>query len=112
MEVKRPPDRRLWTRKLIQDVVDTLLHEMTHAFLMIYAVFVPSSGAKRTSMETEGLTGHGPRWVTVAVAVAAEADRSLGGEWDRWDLEIAEARFEEREALRRSYCREGLDRLD
>ena len=101
IELKRPPNQ-LWTRELVQDFLDTLLHEMSHAFLMIHS----SPGGYlgnwpwRRVVETEGLTGHGPCWVKVAEAIAAEADRALGGVWDKWDLKIADSCCLEREALR------------
>ena len=92
IKLKRLPDQ-LWTRELIQDFLDTLLHEMSHAFLMIYTSPVGDSGRceYRRVVETEGLTGHGPCWVKVAGAVAAEADRSLGRVWDKWELKIGKS---------------------
>lgn len=100
IELKRPPVQPL-TRVLIQDLFETLLHEMCHAFLMIYSTPAGFSRLRghRRIVETEGLTGHGPCWVKVAAAVAAEADRSLGELWDRWELKIAESCQLEREAL-------------
>ncbi len=101
IEVKRPPNQ-LWNRNLTQEFLDTLLHEMAHALLMIYsstAEFIGNWHYPRV-VETEGLTGHGPCWVRVAAAIAAEADRVLGGQWDRWDLGIANACVSEREAIR------------
>ena len=102
IELKRLPDQ-LWTRELIQEFLDTLLHEMSHAFLMIYSTPAGYLGScHRRIVETEGLTGHGPCWVKVAAAIAAEADRSLGGCWDKWDLKIADSCCLEREAVRES----------
>ena len=106
IELKKLPDQR-WTRELVQDSVDTLLHEMSHAFLMIYS----SPGGHlgnwpgRRVVETEGLTGHGPCWVVVAEAIAAEANRALGEVWNKWDLNIAESCCLEREALRELWMR-------
>ena len=102
IELKRLPDQ-LWTTELIQDVFDTLLHEMSHAFLMIYsspAGFLGGWRHRRRSLETDGLTGHGPCWVKVASAIAKEADRSLGRVWDKWDLGIEDSCCLEKEALR------------
>ena len=100
IELKRLPDR-LWTRELVQDFLDTLLHEMSHAFLLVYSSpgeYLGSWPCRRV-VETEGLTGHGPCWVVVAKAIAAEADRSLGRVWDKWELKIADSCCLEREAL-------------
>lgn len=61
IELKRLPSQ-LWTRELLRDSWDTLLHEMSHAFLMIHS----SSGGYLgiwlgcRVVEMEGLTGHGP----------------------------------------------------
>ena len=103
IEIKRLPSQFLarWTRQLVQDFLDTLLHEMIHAFLMLYSASPADPlESHRRAVETEGLTGHGPCWVKVAAAVAAEADRSLVGFRERWELGIASSRLEEREALR------------
>lgn len=110
IELKRL-SKQLWTRERIQEFLDTLLHEMTHAFLMIYGALEGFSECYpyRRIVETEGLTGHGPYWIKVAAAVAMEADRALGGLWHKWDLGIANARLSEREALRKLHDRKGLD---
>ena len=76
-------------RQNVWDNINTLLHEMVHAFLMIYSVY---------TVDTEGITGHGPCWVEVAVAIAAEANRSFGGWCDPWDLGIRESYHSEVEA--------------
>lgn len=104
IQLKRLPNQ-LWTRQLIQEVLDTLLHEMSHAFLMTYSTTAEYLGnwPYRKIAQTEGLTGHGPCWVKVAAAIAAEADRSLGGCWDKWELKIADSCNMEREALRESW---------
>ncbi|KAL9068822.1 MAG: hypothetical protein Q9161_005909 [Pseudevernia consocians] len=113
IEIKRPPNQ-LWTKELIQEHLDTLLHEMTHAFLMIYSSTAAFAGSWHYPeiVETEGLTGHGSCWVVVAAAIAAEADRSLGALWDKWDLGIANAQLSEREALRRWHDCESLNMID
>ena len=113
IELKRLPDR-LWTRELVQEFLDTLLHEMSHAFLMIYSSPTGYLGdwPCRRILETEGLTGHGPCWVMVAEAIAAEADRSLGRVWDKWDLKIADSCCLEREALREALGVVGKHRKD
>lgn len=111
IEVKRQPNQ-LWTHKLVQEYLDTLLHEMIHAFLILYSAPVASQGCHHRTVETEGLTGHGPCWVKVAAAVAAEADRSLGVLWHKWDLGIASARLSEEGALRRSNELKGLNMMD
>ena len=113
IELKRLPDQ-LWTRELVQDFLDTLLHEMSHAFLMVYSSSAGYAGGWpcRRAVETEGLTGHGPCWVTVAGAVAAEADRALGGVWDRWELKIKDSCCLEREALREPWKFVGKYRED
>lgn len=102
IQIKRLP-KQLWTRRLIQEFLDTLLHEMTHAFLMIYT----AAEGYRRMVETEGLTGHGPCWVKVAAAVAAEADRSLGGLWEKWSLKISDALLSERAELRKLHDCQG-----
>lgn len=107
IQVKRLPGR-LWTHELVQEYLDTLLHEMTHAFLMIYSAPADTLGGYRRVLETEGLTGHGPCWVKFATAVAAEADRSLGGLWGKWDLGISDAYLSEREAWEEFHDRKGL----
>ena len=89
IQVKRQ-DHRLRDREIVGECLDTLLHEMIHAFFMIYSV---------SAMETEGLTGHGEFWVRVATVIAAEANRSFGEVWDQWELGIANARLVERKAL-------------
>lgn len=103
IQLKRLPNQ-LWTRQLVQEFLDTLLHEMSHAFLMIYITAAEYVGnrAHRRIVETEGLTGHGPCWVKVAAAIAAEADRSLGDCWDKWELKIADSCNVETEALRQN----------
>ena len=88
-------DDQLRNREFVGECLDTLLHEMIHAFFMIYSV---------SAMETEGLTGHGDCWVRVATVVAAEANRSFGELWDRWELGIANARLLEGKALRELRC--------
>ena len=97
IDIKRPLPQ-LWTRALVQDLLDTLLHELSHAFLIIYSAppgFLDRWRDKKI-VDTEGLTGHGPCWVLVAKAIAGEADRALGGVWGRWDLKIEDScRFEE-----------------
>lgn len=104
IQLKRLPNQ-LWTRQLIQEFLDTLLHEMVHAFLMTYSSTAEYMGKwpYRRIAETEGVTGHGPCWVKVAAAIAAEADRSLGGCWDKWELKIADSCYLEREALRQAW---------
>ena len=101
IELKALPIQSL-TQELIQDFLDTLLHEMSHAFLMIYStpLGLPGSWRFPRIVETEGLTGHGPCWVKVAAAIEVEAHRSLGGSWDKWDLEITGSWYLEEEALR------------
>ena len=79
----------------LRENMDTLLHEMVHAFLMIYSV---------RTVDIEGITGHGPCWVKVAAAIAAEANRSFGGWCEPWDLGIMESCCSEVEA------QEGLSR--
>lgn len=113
IEIKKLP-LQLWTRKLVQDFLAVLLHEMTHAFLMVYSIPTRRLGncRYRKLVQTEGLTGHGPCWVMVAAAVAAEADRSLGGLWGSWDLVIARARSLERDALSDGDDRKGLHMHD
>lgn len=112
IELKRL-SKQLWTRELIQEFLDTLLHEMIHAFLIIYGA--PEESLEccpyRRIVETEGLTGHGPYWVKVATMVAMEADRALGGLWHKWDLGISNARLSEKEALRKLHDRKGLDMI-
>ena len=111
IEIKRLPSQRRarWTRRLVQDALDTLLHEMIHAFIMLYAALpVEPSECYRRTAQTEGLTGHGPCWVEIAAAVAAEADRSLVGFWEKWELGIADSEFQEMEALREWRGREGV----
>ena len=44
IEIKRPPNQ-LWTKELIQEHLDTLLHEMAHAFLMIYSSTAAFAGS-------------------------------------------------------------------
>ena len=91
-------DDRLRNRDFVAECLDTLLHEMIHAFFMIYSV---------RAMETEvltGLTGHGPCWVRVATVVAAEANRSFGEMWDQWELGIANARLVEEKVVRELRC--------
>lgn len=113
IELKRQP-HQLWTRTRIQESLDTLLHEMTHAFLMIYSA--PEAFLEyfryRRLVETEGLTGHGPCWVRVAAAVAAEADRSLGGMWEMWSLGITNALLSEKAALVELYDRKELETME
>ena len=94
IQVKRQ-DHRLRNREIIGECLDTLLHEMIHAFFMIYSV---------SAMETEGLTGHGECWVRVATVIAAEANRSFGEVCDKWELGIANARLSEGKALRELRC--------
>ena len=94
IQVKRQGDQ-LRNRDIIRDCLDTLLHEMVHAFFMIYSV---------SAMETEGLTGHGLCWVQVATVIAVEANRSFSELWDKWELGIADARLLERKVLRELRC--------
>ena len=90
IQVKRQDDQ-LRNREIVGECLDTLLHEMIHAFFMIYSV---------SAMETEGLTGHGECWVRVSTVIAAEANRSFGELWDQWELGIANACLLERKAFR------------
>ena len=94
IQVKRQDDQLL-NREIIRECLDTLLHEMIHAFFMIYSV---------SARETEGLTGHGLCWVQVATVIAAEANRSFGELWDKWELGIANARLLERKVFRELRC--------
>lgn len=104
----KPSSSQLWNRAGTQRFLETLLHEMTHAFLEIYSSPVEILGCNRKIAETTGLTGHGPCWVKVAAAIAAEADRSLGGLWDKWDLGVEGARSTEKKALMRLPGYRGL----
>ncbi len=103
----KPPPLQPWTRDLIQDLLDTLLHEMSHAFLLVYST--PGRYLERWRyrrlVETEGVTGHGPCWVKIASAVAAEADRALGELWDKWELKIVDSCELEEEALGETWKR-------
>ena len=101
-EIKlKPPSSQLWNREETQPFLETLLHEMTHAFLAIYSAPVEILGCNRKIAETTGLTGHGPCWVKVAAAIEAEAERSFGDLWYEWDLGIEGARSTEKNALMR-----------
>ena len=95
IQIKRLDHHKLRNREVVAECLDTLLHEMIHAFFMIYSV---------GDVETEGLTGHGKCWVRVACVVAKEANRSFGEVWDRWELGIANARLVEGRALRELRC--------
>ncbi|CAF9941517.1 hypothetical protein IMSHALPRED_002765 [Imshaugia aleurites] len=113
IKLKRLPDQ-LWTRDLVQDLLDTLLHEMTHAFLMLHSTPPRFLGITRyrSLVETEGLTGHGPCWLKVATAVQVEADRSLGEAWDKWELKIQRSRQFERNELKELNDRKGIQMMD
>ena len=97
IQVKRQDDQ-LRNREIVGECLDTLLHEMVHAFFTIYSV------SAMEIMETVGLTGHGECWVRVATVIAAEANRSFGESWDQWELGIADARLLEEKTLRRLRC--------
>ena len=113
IKIKRLPDQ-LWTRELVQGFLNTLLHEMTHAFVMLYSSPPRFLGIPRyrSLVETEGLTGHGPCWLKVATVVRVEADRSLGGAWNKWDLNIGRARQLERKELKEEDDHKGILMMD
>ena len=109
----KPPSSQLWNLAGTQRFLETLLHEMTHAFVQIYSGGpVEILGCNRKIAETTGLTGHGPCWVKVAAAIGAEANRSLGGLWCKWDLGVEKARSTEKKALVRWHGYRGLNMMD
>lgn len=108
----KPTSSQLWVRTLIQWFLETLLHEMIHAFFIIYSAPVRLLGCNRKIAETEDLTGHGPCWVKVAAAIVVEADSSLGGLWHKWDLGIKHARSTEVKAPQKWHGYKGLNMMD
>ena len=106
------PSSQLWNRAEILRFLEILLHEMTHAFLEIYSVPMETLGCNRKIAETKGMTGHGPCWVKVAAAIAAEADRSLGGQWYKYNLGVERARCREKKALMRLPGHKGLNMME
>ena len=112
IQIERPP-KQLWTRRLMQRSLDTLLYEMAHAFFFIYTAPMGVLGfcCYRRLVQTEGLTGHGPFWVKVATTIAAEADWSLGGLWGKWSLGISKGLLCERAAPRDLHDRKGLEMM-
>jgi hypothetical protein len=79
-------------------LLETLLHEMCHAFLEIYACHASECFLER---EHGGVTGHGRAWEMVATAAQNTANRNFHLQLD---LNIASSVERDRNSRRQSWC--------
>lgn len=82
-------------RSGIQYLLSTLLHEMCHAFILLFACKCGTCYEKHLSLV--GLSGHGSTWSIAATAIQVEADRSFRIAKDSYDLGVGVAQAEEHE---------------
>lgn len=80
-EKKDAPHVKIWLSKCLflsgkenqvqrrTEILHTLLHEMTHAIFMIYCCNGSECWTDENLRDTMGLTGHGPSWAAVFLAL-------------------------------------------
>lgn len=82
----RMSSQRVYFAKLspTEAIISTLLHEMCHAYINLYACFGESCGQQECTfghqhyLETIGPTGHGRSWQILAAAIENRAKEVLG----------------------------------
>lgn len=77
IRIQRPNPSQPFTAQSARTIINTLLHEMAHAFLIRFACSCNSCSCEVTRCGTLGLTGHGPLWVRLCEAIEEEAERSF-----------------------------------
>ncbi|KAG8533351.1 uncharacterized protein KY384_002134 [Bacidia gigantensis] len=64
-------------RHILQCLLETLLHEMVHAVLELFACCCRVCFCKRNLLATVGLRGHGPTWIRLGKALQDTLNRNL-----------------------------------
>lgn len=71
-----------WTKLLVKEVLQTLLHEMIHALFNVYECRCASCTTAENRAVNTGVSGHGPNWRELGMAVQEEAERMFEGGWE------------------------------
>ncbi|KAL9074115.1 MAG: hypothetical protein Q9161_002525 [Pseudevernia consocians] len=83
---------KTWTKQLVKETLQTLLHEMVHAVFAVYECRCGTCARVDNRARNTGVSGsgHGPVWRELGQAVQEEANRmfDFGGDGGRWDLDV------------------------
>ena len=91
ISIKRPgAEHTIWTRRLVRESLQTLLHEMIHALFNVYECRCAACTTVEHQASNTGVpgSGHGSNWRELGQAVQEEAEKMFGGFDERWDLDV------------------------
>ena len=89
--IKRPhAEFRTWTKRLVNEVLQTLLHEMIHAVFNVYECRCCTCMMRENHARNTGVSGsgHGPVWRDLGQAVQQEANKMFLRDGEGWDLDV------------------------